>query len=68
MMGQRLRSCAADETAGVGIDETTTVTTNYKQFDNAFTGKIPKVFADVKPMGEAIKFEEDKSLEETKQG
>lgn len=58
---------SADETAGVGIDEATTVTTDYKQFDNAFTGKILKVVVDVKPIGEAIKLEGDKSLEGTKE-
>ncbi|HAD14438.1 MAG TPA: hypothetical protein DCF33_18605 [Saprospirales bacterium] len=42
---------SADETAGVGIDEATTVTKDYKQFDNAFTGKIIKVVLDVKPTG-----------------
>lgn len=57
---------SADETAGVGIDEATTVTTDYPQHDNAFTGKIHKVVLDVKPIGEATKLEEDKSLEEAK--
>lgn len=41
---------SADETAGVGIDDATTVTTDYKQFDNAFTGKILKVVVDVGPI------------------
>ena len=41
---------SADETAGVGIDEATTVTNDYKQFDNAFTGKIIKVFLEVQPL------------------
>ncbi len=58
---------SADETASVGIDEATTVTTDYMQHDNAFTGKILKVVLDVKPIGEAIKLEVDKSREETKQ-
>jgi arylsulfatase len=57
---------SADETAGVGIDEATTVTTDYPQHDNAFTGKSHKVVLDVKPIGEATKLEEDKSLEEAK--
>jgi len=42
---------SADETAGVGIDEATTVTKDYKQFDNTFTGKILNVVLDVKPTG-----------------
>lgn len=41
---------SADETAGVGVDDATPVTTDYKQFDNAFTGKILKVVVDVKPL------------------
>lgn len=48
---------SADETAGVGIDEATTVTEDYKQYDNAFTGKILKVVLDVKPIGEAVKLD-----------
>ncbi len=46
---------SADETAGVGVDEATTVTTDYKQYDNAFTGSILKVILDVMPIGEATK-------------
>ncbi len=48
---------SADETAGVGIDDATPVTNDYKERDNAFTGKIHKVIVDVKPIGEAVKAE-----------
>jgi arylsulfatase len=48
---------SADETAGVGVDDATPVTTDYKQHDNAFTGKILKVTVDVKPIGAAVKAE-----------
>src|SRR5512136_1835158 len=50
---------SADETADVGMDGATPVTTDYKQYDNAFTGKILKVVVDVKPIGAAIKAEVD---------
>ena len=50
---------SADETAGVGVDDATPVSTDYKQYDNAFTGKILKVTVDVKPVGAAVKAEED---------
>jgi len=50
---------SADETAGVGVDDATPVTSDYKERDNAFTGKILKVVIDVKPMGEAVKAEVD---------
>jgi arylsulfatase len=46
---------SADETAGVGVDDATPVTTDYKERDNAFTGKIIKVTVDVKPVGAAAK-------------
>ena len=52
---------SADETAGVGVDDATPVTTDYKERDNAFTGKILKVTVDVKPIGEAIKAEVETS-------
>ena len=48
---------SADETAGVGMDDATPVTTDYKEHDNAFTGKILKVTVDVKPIGAAVKAE-----------
>jgi hypothetical protein len=35
------------------------VTTDYKERDNAFTGKILKVTVDVKPIGAAVKAEAD---------
>lgn len=50
---------SADETAGVGLDDATPVTDDYKERDNAFTGKIFKVVVDVKPMGAAVKAGED---------
>jgi arylsulfatase len=50
---------SADETAGVGLDDATPVTTDYKERDNAFTGKILKVVIDVKPIGVAVKAEAD---------
>ena len=40
---------SADETADVGVDEATPVTEDYKQFDNAFTGKIDNVVIELKP-------------------
>jgi len=46
---------SADETAGVGMDDATPVTTDYKERDNSFTGKIYKVTVDVKPIGAAVK-------------
>lgn len=46
---------SADETAGVGIDEATTVTKDYKQYENGFTGKILKVVVAVESIGEAGK-------------
>jgi arylsulfatase len=50
---------SGDETAGVGQDDATPVTTDYKHGDNAFTGKILKVTLDVKPIGTATKAEAD---------
>ena len=50
---------SADETAGVGVDDATPVTTDYKERDNAFTGKIIKVTVDVKPIGAAVRAEVD---------
>ena len=52
---------SADETAGVGVDTATPVTNDYKEHDNAFTGKILKVVVDVKPIGASSKAEEDSS-------
>jgi arylsulfatase len=46
---------SADETANVGVDDATPVTKDYKERDNAFTGKILKVTVDVKPIGAAVK-------------
>jgi arylsulfatase A-like enzyme len=50
---------SADETADVGVDDATPVSTDYKQYDNAFTGKIIKVVVDVKPIGAAVRAEVD---------
>jgi arylsulfatase len=55
---------SADETAGVGMDDATPVTTDYKERDNAFTGKILKVTVDVKPMGAAVKAQADAAKNE----
>jgi len=49
---------SADETAAVGFDDATPVTSDYKERDNAFTGRIVKVKVDVKPVGAAVKAEE----------
>ena len=56
---------SADETAGVGMDDATPVTTDYKERDNSFTGKIVKVTVDVKPIGAAVKAEADAARRET---
>jgi arylsulfatase len=40
--------CSADETAGVGQDDATPVTEEYKQRDNKFNGKIHKVTIELK--------------------
>ncbi len=56
---------SADETAGVGMDDATPVTTDYKERDNAFTGKIRKVTVDVKPIGAAVKAQADAARHET---
>ena len=50
---------SADEGAGVGMDDATPVTTDYKERDNSFTGKILKVTVDVKPIGAAVKAQAD---------
>ena len=39
------------------MDDATPVTTDYKERDNAFTGKILKVAIDVKPIGVATRAE-----------
>ena len=51
---------SADEGAGVGLDDATPVTTDYKERDNGFTGKIVKVTVDVKQIGAAVKAEADR--------
>lgn len=55
---------SADETAGVGIDDATPVSSDYKEEGNAFTGKIVKVTIDVKPVGQAYKFTAQSALME----
>jgi arylsulfatase len=57
---------SGDETADVGVDDATPVTTDYKQNDNTFTGKILKVTVDVKPIGAATKAEADAASQEAK--
>lgn len=57
---------SADETAGVGVDDATPVTNDYKERDNAFSGKTLKVTVDVKPIGAAVKAEEDAAGREMK--
>jgi hypothetical protein len=42
----------------------TPVTTDYKERDNAFTGKVVKVTVDVKPVEAAVKAEADKARHE----
>ena len=56
---------SADETADVGVDDATPVTTDYKQHDNAFTGKIFKITVDVKPIGAAVKAQADAAKKES---
>jgi arylsulfatase len=56
---------SADETAGVGQDDATPVTTDYKERDNSFTGKILKVTVEVKPIGAAVKAQADAARHET---
>lgn len=53
-----------DETAGVGIDESTPVSTDYKEGDNAFTGKIDKVVIEVQPMSTGDADKEKQVLDE----
>jgi arylsulfatase len=55
---------SADETAGVGQDDATPVTTDYKERDNGFTGKILKVTVDVKSVGAAVKAAADTAQRE----
>lgn len=55
---------SADETAGVGMDDATPVTTDYKERDNSFTGKILKVTVGVKPIGAAVKAQADAAKQE----
>lgn len=57
---------SADETADVGMDNATPVTSDYKEGENAFTGKIIKVVVEVKPIGVAVKAEADKAQQEAK--
>ena len=57
---------SADETAAVGVDDATPVTMDYKERDNAFTGKILKVVVDVQPMSAAVKAGVDSAQREAK--
>jgi len=54
---------AADETAGVGIDEASPVSDDYKEGENAFTGTIAKVVVEVEPMS-ALNAEQGKARKE----
>ena len=45
---------SADETAGVGQDDATPVTPDYKEHDNTFNGKVLKVAINVQEMGAAV--------------
>ena len=56
---------SADETAGVGVDDATPVSTDYRERDNGFTGKILKVTIDVKPIGAAVKAQAAAAQHET---
>jgi len=55
---------SADKGVDVGMDGETAVSKDYKPDDNNFTGKILKVTVDVKPVGAALKAEEDTALRE----
>jgi hypothetical protein len=57
---------SADETADVGLDGATPVSTDYKEGENTFTGKILKVVVDIKPLGVAEKAGAGKALQEAK--
>jgi len=57
---------SADETAGVGLDGATPVASDYKEGDNAFTGKILKVVIDVKPIGVAEKAQAENAQQEAR--
>ncbi len=57
---------SADETADVGLDGATPVSTDYKEGDNAFTGKILKVVVDVKPVGAAERAEAENAERDAK--
>ena len=55
---------SADETAAVGLDHAPPVTTDYKERDHAFPGRIFKVTIDVKPVGAAVKAAADSAQQE----
>jgi arylsulfatase A-like enzyme len=57
---------SADETADVGLDGATPASTDYKEGDNAFTGKILKVVVDVKPVGAAERAEAENAERDAK--
>ena len=52
---EHTQCCAfsSDETADVGVDEATPVTEDYKERDNAFTGRIHKVTVELKEIKSA---------------
>jgi len=47
------------------MDDATPVTTDYKERDNSFTGKILNVTVDVKPIGAAVKAQADAATYES---
>jgi arylsulfatase len=55
---------SADETTDVGIDDATPVSDEYKERDNAFTGKIDKVVVELKPATPAAKADADSARKE----
>ena len=70
MSGRIERTQAAmflgDETAGVGVDDATPVSTYYKERNNAFTGRILKATMNVKTIGAAVEAAEDAVRKEMK--
>jgi arylsulfatase A-like enzyme len=57
---------SADETADVGLDGATPVSTDYKEGNNAFTGNILKVVIDVKPIGAAERAAADNAQQDAR--
>ena len=57
---------SADETADVGLDGATPVSSDYKEGNNSFTGKILKLVVDVKPIGATEKAEAESAQRDAK--